>query len=83
MYYIIRERDQIHIINYRGHESSTFSKPNFMKNKNARINDLMERISLDFSLLESAGINIRSSLHSGLLTTFLNISLNCLPAPKK
>lgn len=55
----------------------------FMKNKNTRINDLMERISLDLSLLESAGINIRSSLHSGLLATFLNIALNCLPAPKK
>ena len=55
----------------------------FMKNKSTLINDLAEQIGLDFSLLESLGIYVKSKLHNGLILSILNISLNAIPNPKK
>jgi hypothetical protein len=54
----------------------------FMNNKEQMIQLLIEQISLDITVLESNGINLKSELHNNVLTALMNIYLTCLPQPK-
>lgn len=53
-----------------------------MTYKDNWIQDLITKISLELSVLETTGINIKTELHSNFLSTLMSIYLNALPAPK-
>ena len=53
-----------------------------MKNKETNIQELKEKITLDVSILESHGVNIKSALHKNIICTLLSIVLNSLPEPQ-
>jgi hypothetical protein len=43
---------------------------------------MVESVSLDISVLEAAGVSLKSELHTNVLTALVSIYLNCLPPPK-
>lgn len=53
-----------------------------MNQKKMIIDDLIEKISLEISVLEAAGISLKSQVHNSILHALMSIYLNCLPGPK-